>query len=86
MGTAFEDLWPLPPDVAVKTNTGRTFFPIPVTWDSSSYDPNAPGEQIITGQLHVEESRYENKLEPTSIKAIARITLIGDGTSSGHRV
>ena len=79
LGTAFEDLWPLPPDVAVKTNTGRTFFPIPVTWDSSSYDPNAPGEQIITGQLHVEESRYENKLEPTSIKAIARITLIGDG-------
>ena len=80
LGTAFEDLWPLPHDVAVKTNTGRTFFPIPVTWDSSSYDPNAPGEQIITGQLHVEESRYEDKLEPTStVKAIARITLIGDG-------
>ena len=79
LGTAFEDLWRLPPDVEVKTNTGRTFFPIPVTWDSSSYDPNARGEQIITGQLHVEESRYEKKLEPTSIKAIARITLIGDG-------
>ena len=79
LGTAFEDLWPLPPDVAVKTNTGRTFFPIPVTWDSSSYDPNAPGEQIITGQLHVEESRYEDKLEPAStVKAIAKITLIGD--------
>ena len=79
LGTAFEDLWRLPPDVEVKTNTGRTFFPIPVTWDSSSYDPNARGEQIITGQLHVEESPYEKKLEPTSIKAIARITLIGDG-------
>ena len=79
LGTAFEDLRLLPPDVAVKTNTGRTFFPIPVTWDSSSYDPNARGEQIITGHLHVEESRYEKKLEPTSIKAIARITLIGDG-------
>ena len=79
LGTAFENLWRLPPDVEVKTNTGRTFFPIPVTWDSSSYDPNARGEQIITGQLHVEESRYEKKLEPTSIKAIARITLIGDG-------
>ena len=79
LGTAFEDLWRLPPDVEVKTNTGRTFFPIPVTWDSSSYDPNAPGEQIITGQLHVEESRYEDKLEPAStVKAIARITLIGD--------
>ena len=79
LGTAFEDLWPLPPDVAVKTNTGRTFFPIPVTWDSSSYDPNARGEQIITGQLHVEESRYEDKLEPAStVKAIAKITLIGD--------
>lgn len=79
LGTAFEDLWPLPPDVAVKTNTGRTFFPIPVTWDSSSYDPNALGEQIITGQLHVEESRYEDKLEPAStVKAIAKITLIGD--------
>ena len=78
LGTAFEDMWRLPPDVEVKTNTGRTFFPIPVTWDSSSYDPNARGEQIITGQLHVEESRFEKKLEPTSIKAIARITLIGD--------
>ncbi len=79
LGTAFEDLRRLPPGVEVKTNTGRTFFPIPVTWDSSSYDPNARGEQIITGQLHVEESPYEKKLEPTSIKAIARITLIGDG-------
>ena len=78
LGTAFEDLWLLRPDVAVKTNTGRTFFPIPVTWDSSSYDPNARGEQIITGELHVEQSRYTDKLEPTSIKAIARITLIGD--------
>ena len=81
LGTAFEDLWPLPPDVEVKTNTGRTFFPIPVTWDSSSYDPNARGEQIITGQLHVEESFYAEKLELTStVKAIARITLIGDGS------
>ncbi len=80
LGTAFEDLWLLPLDVEVKTNTGRTFFPIPVTWDSSSYDPNAHGEQIITGELHVEESRYEDELEPTStVKAIARITLIGDG-------
>ena len=78
LGTAFEDLW-LPPFVEVKTNTGRTFGPIPVTWDSSSYDPNARGEQIITGQLHVEEIPYEKKLEPTSIKAIARITLIDDG-------
>ena len=79
LGTAFEDLC-LPPFVEVKTNTGRTFFPFPVTWDSSSYDPSARGEQIITGQLHVEESPYENELEPTStVKAIARITLIGDG-------
>ena len=79
LGTAFKNLRLLP-FVEVKTNTGRTFFPIPVTWDSSSYDPNARGEQIITGQLHVEESRYEDELEPTStVKAIARITLIGDG-------
>ena len=79
LGTAFEDLW-LPPFVEVKTNTGRTFFPFPVTWDSSSYDPNALGEQIITGELDVEESSYENVLEPTStVKAIARITLIGGG-------
>ena len=79
LGTAFEDLW-LFPFVEVKTNTGRTFFHIPVTWDSSSYDPNKYGEQIITGELHVEESRYEDELEPTStVKAIARITLIGDG-------
>ena len=78
LGTAFENLRLLP-FVEVKTNTGRTFFPIPVTWDGSTYDPNARGEQIITGELHVEESRYEDELEPTSIKAIARITLIGDG-------
>ena len=58
LGTAFEDLW-LPFDVDVKTNTGETFYSIPVTWDGSSYDPNALGEQIITGELHVEQSRYD---------------------------
>ena len=79
LGTAFEDLW-LPPFVDVKANTGRLFGPIPVTWDSSSYDPNALGEQIITGELHVEKSRFTEELEPAStVKAIARITLIGDG-------
>ena len=78
LGTAFEDLW-LPHFVEVKTNTGATFGHIPVTWNGSSYDPNALGEQIITGQLHVEMSFYAEELEPTSIKAIARITLIGDG-------
>ena len=78
LGTAFEDLW-LPHLVEVKTNTGATFGHIPVTWDGSSYDPNALGEQIITGQLHVEMSFYAEELEPTSIKAISRITLIGDG-------
>ena len=78
LGTAFEDLW-LPFDIDVKTNTGDIFYSIPVTWDGSSYDPNALGEQIITGQLHVEMSFYAEELEPTSIKAIARITLIGDG-------
>ena len=77
LGTAFEDLW-LPHFVEVKTNTGATFGHIPVTWDGSSYDPNALGEQIITGQLHVEMSFYAEELEPTNIKAIARITLIGD--------
>ena len=78
LGTAFEDLW-LPHFVEVKTNTGRIFFPIPVTWDGSSYDPNKYGEPIITGQLDVEGSFYEDELEPTStVKAIARITLIGD--------
>ena len=77
LGTAFEDLL-LPPFVEVKTNTGRTFGPIPVTWDGSTYDPSARGEQIITGELHVEESFHAEELEPTSIKAIARITLIGD--------
>ena len=78
LGTAFEDLW-LSHFVEVKTNTGATFGHIPVTWDGSSYDPNALGEQIITGQLHVEMSFYAEELEPTSIKAIARITLIDDG-------
>ena len=81
IGTAFEDLGlPLSPfGVKVETNTGASYSPVPVTWDGSTYDPNKYGEQIITGQLHVEESRYEDELEPTSIKAIAKITLIGDG-------
>ncbi|MBC8533490.1 InlB B-repeat-containing protein [Yeguia hominis] len=79
LGTAFEYLG-LPHFVEVKTNTGATFGPIPVTWDGSTYDPNKYGEQIITGELHVEESFYEEELEPTStVKAIARITLIDDG-------
>ena len=78
LGTTFEDLW-LPFYVDVKTNTGDIFYSIPVTWDGSSYDPNKYGEQIITGQLDVEGSFYEDELEPTStVKAIARITLIGD--------
>ena len=78
LGTTFEDLL-LPFNVDVKTNTGDIFYSIPVTWDGSSYDPNKYGEQIITGQLDVEGSFYEDELEPTStVKAIARITLIGD--------
>ena len=78
LGTAFEYLG-LPFDVDVITNTGDIFYSIPVTWDGSSYDPNKYGEQIITGQLDVEGSFYEDELEPTStVKAIARITLIGD--------
>ena len=78
LGTTFEDLW-LPFYVDVKTNTGDIFYSIPVTWDGSSYDPNKYGEQIITGQLDVEGSFYEDELEPTStVKAIARITLIGN--------
>ena len=63
----------------VETNTGASFSPIPVTWDGSTYNPNIYGEQIITGELHVEQSRYTDKLEPTStVKATARITLIDD--------
>ena len=51
---------------------------MPVTWDGSTYDPNKYGEQIITGELHVEQSHYKDDLEPTSVKATARITLIDD--------
>ena len=79
LGTPFEDLGlPLSPyGVMVETNTGASFSPIPVTWDGSNYNPNIYGEQIITGQLHVEQSHYKDKLEPTStVKATARITLI----------
>ena len=82
IGTAFEDLGlPLSPfGVKVETNTGASYSPVPVTWDGSTYDPNKYGEQIITGELHVEESLHAEELEPTStVKAIARITLIGDG-------
>ena len=81
LGTAFEDLGlPLRPyGVMVETNTGASFSPIPVTWDGSTYNPNMYGEQIITGELHVEQSRYTDKLEPTStVRATARITLIDD--------
>ena len=78
LGTAFEALG-LPSGVMVETNTGASFSPIPVTWDGSTYNPNIYGEQIITGELHVEQSHYKDKLEPTStVKATARITLIDD--------
>lgn len=50
-----------------------------MTWDGSTYDPNRYGEQIITGELHVERSSYTDRLEPTStVRATARITLIDD--------
>ncbi len=78
IGTAFENLG-LPSGVKVETNTGASYSPVPVTWDGSTYDPNKYGEQIITGELHVEQSHYyKDKLEPTSVKATARITLIDD--------
>ena len=76
LGTAFEDLG-LPSGVKVETNTGASFSIIPVTWDGSAYDPNKYGEQIITGELHVEKSSFTDDLEPTStVRATARITLI----------
>ena len=78
IGTAFEDLG-LPSGVKVETNTGASYSPVPVTWDGSTYDPNIYGEQIITGELHVERSSFTDDLEPTStVKATARITLIDD--------
>ena len=78
IGTAFEDLG-LPSGVKVETNTGASYSPVPVTWGGSTYDPNKYGEQIITGELHVEQSNYKDDLEPTNtVKATARITLIDD--------
>ena len=78
LGTAFEDLG-LPYGVNVETNTGANYSIIPVTWDGSTYDPNRYGEQIITGELHVERSSFTDRLEPTStVRATARITLIDD--------
>ena len=77
IGTAFENLG-LPSGVKVETNTGASYSPVPVTWDGSTYGPNKYGEQIITGALHVEQSHYKDDLEPTSVKATARITLIDD--------
>ena len=78
LGTAFEDLG-LPSGVNVETNTGANYSPVPVTWNGSTYNPNKYGEQIITGELHVERSSYTDRLEPTNtIKATARITLIDD--------
>lgn len=81
IGTAFEDLGlPLSPfGVKVETNTGASYSPVPVTWDGSTYDPNKYGEQIITGEPHVEKSGFTDGLEPTNtVKATARITLIDD--------
>ena len=81
LGTPFEALGlPLSPyGVKVETNTGASFSPIPVTWDGSNYNPNKYGEQIITGELHVERSSFTDDLEPTStVRATARITLIDD--------
>ena len=78
LGTAFKDLG-LPSGVKVETNTRASFSPIPVTWDGSTYNPNKYGEQIITGELHVERSSYTDHLELTStVQATARITLIDD--------
>ena len=78
IGTAFEDLG-LPSGVKVETNTGASYSPVPVTWDGSTYNPNKYGEQIITGELHVEKSGFTDSLEPTNtVKATARITLIDD--------
>ena len=77
IGTTFENLG-LPSGVKVETNTGASYSPVPVTWDGSTYGPNKYGEQIITGALHVEQSHYKDDLEPTSVKATARITLIDD--------
>ena len=78
IGTAFEDLG-LPSGVKVETNTGASYSPVPVTWNGSTYDPNKYGEQIITGELHVEQSYYKDDLKPTStVRATARITLIDD--------
>ena len=78
IGTAFENLG-LPSGVKVETNTGASYSPVPVTWNGSTYDPNKYGEQIITGELHVEKSGFTDGVEPTSkIKATARITLIDD--------
>ena len=77
IGTAFENLG-LPSGVKVETNTGASYSPVPVTWNGSTYVPNKYGEQIITGELHVEQSHYKDDLEPTSVKATARITLIDD--------
>ena len=78
LGTAFENLG-LPSGVKVETNTGASYSPVPVTWDGSTYDPNKYDEQIITGELHVEQSHYKDDLEPTStVRATARITLIDD--------
>ena len=78
LGTAFEDLG-LPSGVKVETNTGASYSPVPVTWDGSTYNPKKYGEQIITGELHVERSSFTDDLEPTStVRATARITLIDD--------
>lgn len=78
IGTAFENLG-LPSGVKVETNTGASYSPVPVTWNGSTYDPNKYGEQIITGELHVEKSGFTDGLEPTNtVKATARITLIDD--------
>ena len=78
LGTAFEDLG-LPSGVKVETNTGASYNPVPVTWDGSNYNPSKYGEQIITGELHVERSSFTDDMEPTStVKATAKITLIDD--------
>ena len=80
IGTAFADLG-LPAGVKVETNTGASYSPIPVIWDSSAYNPNIYGEQVITGTLNIAASGFTDSLETEpadNVKAIARITLIDD--------
>ena len=77
LGTPLVELRIPTEGVMVKTNSGAMFAPIPVIWDTSTYDPNSLETQIICGTLDVANSYYSDRIvTETNVKATIEVSLI----------